>query len=346
MAVPDSQRVTVHDLIRGDVSFESSTIDDQVLTKSDGFPTYHLANVVDDHFMEISHVIRGEEWLPSTPKHLLLYQFFGWNPPQFGHLPLLLNPDRSKMSKRSGDVAVEDYRRKGMLPQVLINFVALLGWHPADDREIFSLAELVEEFSLERVQKAGAIFDLAKLRWMNAEYIKAMDSETLFANVRSHLEGWIDKAGESRVKYTVHSMRAGAESFEQIAERAKEVLQPRPPADPETMTLLYEDSARGVVAEFARRMAELPREDWNDYERLENHFKEKAAAAGLAYGRKGKTLWQPLRAALMRQPHGPELAKVMGMWGRERVLVELAHSLEIANELSSQQTPSGVGTQP
>ncbi len=141
--------------------------------KSDGFPTYHLANIVDDHDMRISHVIRGEEWLPSTPKHVLLYKFFGWEPPQFAHLPLLLNPDRSKMSKRSGDVAVEAYREKGVLPAALINFVALLGWHPQDEREFFTLEELVQEFSLERVNKAGAVFDQAKLKWMNTEYLTA-----------------------------------------------------------------------------------------------------------------------------------------------------------------------------
>jgi glutamyl-tRNA synthetase len=119
MAVPDNETVTISDLIRGDVHFETATIDDQVLMKSDGYPTYHLANVIDDYYMKISHVIRGEEWLPSTPKHVLLYRFFGWEPPAFAHLPLLLNADRSKMSKRSGDVAVEDYRRKGTLPDAL-----------------------------------------------------------------------------------------------------------------------------------------------------------------------------------------------------------------------------------
>jgi glutamyl-tRNA synthetase len=337
MAVPDDQTVIIHDLVRGDVRFESSTIDDQVLVKSDGFPTYHLANVVDDHMMNISHVIRGEEWLPSTPKHVLLYQFFGWTPPQFAHLPLLLNPDRSKMSKRSGDVAVEDYRQKGILPQALINFVALLGWHPVDDREILTLDDLIREFSLERVQKAGAVFDMAKLRWMNAEYIKAMSGSALLENLRPHLQDWIAEFGDQRVEYSIEMLRAGAESFEQIAERVREVFGPRPAADPGTMMILDDESARAVVADFAHKMAELPLSDWEDFPKLEEHFKQNAMEAGLVHGRKGKTLWQPLRAALMRQPHGPELAKVMGIWGRERVLTELRQSLKMSKQSVSEE---------
>lgn len=157
------------DLIRGNVQFDGKTIDDQVLMKSDGFPTYHLANVVDDHLMEITHVIRGEEWLPSTPKHLALYRAFGWQPPEFAHLPLLLNADRSKLSKRQGDVSVEDYIKKGYLKEAIINFVAFLGWNPGsgEEAEIFNLKELEEIFSIEKVHKAGAIFNLEKLDWFN-----------------------------------------------------------------------------------------------------------------------------------------------------------------------------------
>ena len=143
LRVPDATTVVIDDVVRGRVEFESAMIDDQVLLKSDGFPTYHLANVVDDHLMGITHVIRGEEWLSSTPKHVLLYQAFGWELPVFAHLPLLLNPDRSKLSKRQGDVAVEDYMQKGYLPEALLNFIAFLGWNPGDEREIFSLEALV-----------------------------------------------------------------------------------------------------------------------------------------------------------------------------------------------------------
>jgi len=163
------------DLIYGKIKIENKIIDDQVLMKSDGYPTYHLANVVDDHLMEISHVIRGEEWLPSTPKHILLYKAFGWEIPEFAHLPLLLNPDKSKLSKRQGDVAVKDYLKKGYLPEALLNFILLLGWNPKTEEEIFSLDEMVKRFDLSGVNKTGAIFNVEKLDWINGNYIREMD---------------------------------------------------------------------------------------------------------------------------------------------------------------------------
>lgn len=171
--------VKFKDLIRGEVEFKLENIDDQILLKSDGWPTYHLANVIDDHLMGITHVVRGEEWLPSTPKHILIYQALGWEVPQFGHLPLLLNPDRTKLSKRQGDVAVEDYLARGYLPQSLLNFLALLGWNPGTEDEIFSVKELIKKFSLERIQKAGAIFNREKLDWINGYYIRKMELNEL-----------------------------------------------------------------------------------------------------------------------------------------------------------------------
>jgi glutamyl-tRNA synthetase len=185
--IPHGRKLKFKDLIRGPVLFETDTIDDQILMKSDNFPTYHLANVIDDHLMEISHVIRGEEWLPSTPKHLLLYEALGWTPPEFAHIPLLLNKDKSKLSKRQGDVAVEDYIGKGYTKEALINFVAFLGWHPGkgEETEIFSLTELVEKFSLEKVHKSGAIFDVEKLNWFNFMWQRKMHTKKLEEIARS-----------------------------------------------------------------------------------------------------------------------------------------------------------------
>jgi len=172
----DRGDIVFHDLVRGDVRINARNVDDQILVKTDGYPTYHLASVVDDHLMEVTHVIRGEEWLPSTPKHVLLYEAFRWDAPIFSHLPLLLNPDKSKLSKRQGDVAVEDYLAKGYLPEALINFVALLGWNPGQGstKEVFTLSELSETFDFAQVNKAGAVFDTRKLDWLNAQYIKAL----------------------------------------------------------------------------------------------------------------------------------------------------------------------------
>jgi glutamyl-tRNA synthetase, bacterial family len=179
MKVPMEGDITFNDAIHGNITFNYRNVDDQVLIKSDGFPTYHLAVVVDDHLMKISHVIRGEEWISSTPKHILLYQYFGWEMPIFAHLPLILNPDRSKLSKRQGDVAVEDYLAKGFLPEALVNFVALLGWNPGDTREVFSMDELIKEFTLERCGKSGAIFDTKKLLWMNEQHIRLKSDKEL-----------------------------------------------------------------------------------------------------------------------------------------------------------------------
>lgn len=172
-AMPQEGQTVIHDLIYGEISYENKLLDDQVLLKSDGFPTYHLAVVVDDHHMQISHVTRTEEWIPSTPKHILLYEALNWKPPIFAHMPLLLNPDKSKLSKRQGDVAVEDFLAKGYLKEALVNFVAFLGWNPKTTQEIFSLEDLISQFDLEKVNKSGAIFDIHKLDWVNGQYIKS-----------------------------------------------------------------------------------------------------------------------------------------------------------------------------
>ena len=186
LKVPFDTEITFSDMIRGDVTVPSNDIDDQILLKSDGFPTYHLANVVDDRLMGITHVIRGEEWLPSTPKHVLLYDFFGWERPSFAHLPLLLNKDKTKLSKRQGSVAVEDFKQK-YIKDAFVNFVALLGWNPFADREIYTMQELIDNFSIEKVNKSGAVFDTQKLDWMNAQYLRSMDPKDLCASLAEEL---------------------------------------------------------------------------------------------------------------------------------------------------------------
>ncbi len=208
MKVPDSTVIAFHDLVRGPVEFSSEQMDDQVLLKSDGYPTYHLANVVDDHLMGISHVIRGEEWLSSTPKHVLLYRYFGWDMPQFAHLPLLLNPDKSKLSKRQGDVAVEDYRKKGYLPEALVNFVAFLGWNPGDERELFSKEELVQEFSLERVGKSGAVFNIEKLNWLNAQHLRQKTGDEILAMLRPLLKNGTEAGNAYPDEYLLRVVEA------------------------------------------------------------------------------------------------------------------------------------------
>lgn len=170
--MPLSGTTKVYDELRGEIEFSNKDLEDQVLIKSNGVPTYQFASIVDDHLMEISHIIRAEEWIPSFPKNILLYNSFGWKPPKFIHIPLTLSKDGGKLSKRRGDVAVEDYKKNGYLPEALINFSALLGWHPKNNKEIFTLEELEKEFSLAGMGVSSAIFDLEKLRWINGEHIR------------------------------------------------------------------------------------------------------------------------------------------------------------------------------
>ncbi len=181
LKIPQEGTTVVHDLLKGDIAFENRLLDDQVLLKTDGFPTYHLAVVVDDHMMEISHVIRADEWLPSTPKHVLLYQAFGWEPPVFAHVPLVMGPDGKKLSKRHGATNIDEFRKQGYVPEALFNFLSLLGWAPGEgsEQEIFSRQELSEKFELERVNLAPAVFSYDKLNWMNGEYIRRMSQEKL-----------------------------------------------------------------------------------------------------------------------------------------------------------------------
>lgn len=180
MKIPDNEVIEVDDLIFGKLKFPSNSVDDQVLIKTDGFPTYHLAVVVDDYLMKITHITRGEEWLPSAPKHVLLYRYLGWPVPQMIHFPNILNTNRKKLSKREGDVSVDDFINKGYLPEAMVNFLALLGWNPKTEQEIFSLSELVEKFDETTIHKAGAVFDYRKLDWINSHYIKQKtDTELL-----------------------------------------------------------------------------------------------------------------------------------------------------------------------
>src|SRR6266545_1473896 len=186
-AVPLEGSTTFFDVIHGEVTWENRVLDDFVILKSDGFPTYHLAHLVDDHAMEISHVLRGDEWISSTPRHVLLYRAFGWEPPTFAHLPAILGPDRKKLSKRHGPTGIAAFQEAGYLPEALTNYLALCGWSPGTDEEIFSLPELVERFELERVSPTGAIFDHDKLDWFNGIYIRNLSAAELANRMRPFL---------------------------------------------------------------------------------------------------------------------------------------------------------------
>jgi len=188
LKVPKDEEVSFVDLLRGTITVQSNEVDDTVLLKSDGYPTYHLAVVVDDHAMKISHVMRGEEWITSTPKHILLYKAFGWEPPIYAHIPVFLNPDgKGKMSKRKGAVAAQDFLNKGYLPEAMLNFFMILGWAPKDEQEILTLDEYIEQFDPAAISSKSVVFDLDKLDWINGMYIRALDDKVLAEKLQSYL---------------------------------------------------------------------------------------------------------------------------------------------------------------
>lgn len=341
----DRGDVTFADLVRGDVKFNVKDVDDQVLMKSDGFPTYHLANVVDDHLMEITQVIRGEEWLSSTPKHILLYEAFGWEVPQFAHLPLLLNADKSKLSKRQGDVAVEDYLVKGYLAEALINFVALLGWNPGQGatQEVFTLEELVEKFDLSSVHKSGAVFDLKKLDWLNGEYIKRLSVNELYEKVRDG--GFLEKEliknaplemqTEEYLKRVLAIERERLAKLSDIGEQNLFFFAVDPVYDPKKLNWKENtaEMTRESLSHAEKILSEVSDADWLQKEAIEKILMEAAVHAqslgGIEAGRsKGDFLW-PLRFALTGADKSPSPFDCAWVLGKEESLKRIRFAIEL-----------------
>ncbi|MBP7461789.1 MAG: glutamate--tRNA ligase [Candidatus Delongbacteria bacterium] len=320
LRMPENEAITFQDQIRGEVAFQSQLIDDQILIKSDGYPTYHLANVIDDHLMGITHVIRGEEWLPSTPKHIVLYRALGWQIPEFAHLPLLLNHDRSKLSKRQGDVAVEDYQRKGYLPEAMLNFIALLGWNPGTEQELFSLDELISLFSLDRVNKAGAVFDLNKLNWVNAQYMKHLSADSLRNLVWPFLiQSGRDLSDTGQIERMIAAVRDSLQKGDDIVEATEifyrdtfEINQP------EAVDILKNPLSQQVLYHLAEKMAAESILDKTSFLSLTKVISQ-------ITGAKKADLWMPIRIALTGVMHGPELTTVIEIFGREKCIKQLQH---------------------
>jgi glutamyl-tRNA synthetase len=285
-----------------------------VLLKSDGYPTYHLANVVDDHLMGITHVIRGEEWLSSTPKHILLYEYFGWDLPTFAHLPLLLNPDKSKLSKRQGDVAVEDYRQKGYLPEALVNFVALLGWNPGTEQEIFTLAELVDEFSLERVGKSGAVFNLEKLNWINTTYFRALPDQEIAARARGVLEQHgIVGFSDTYLRSVVALMKERISKVDDLIVAATYFFRDPERYDEQSIKKNWKAGTSEQLKDVAIGMQALPT---FDHAGVESVVRSTAVRSHVGASK----LIHPLRLAITGMPSGPGLFELMVVLGKETCL--------------------------
>ncbi len=324
MKVPDNITIKFSDIIRGDVEFSSERVDDQVLLKSDGYPTYHLANVVDDHLTEISHVIRGEEWLSSTPKHVLLYAAFGWDVPKFAHLPLLLNPDRSKLSKRQGDVAVEDYREKGYLKEALVNFVALLGWNPGDDREIFSLVELEKEFSLEKVNKSGAVFNVEKLNWLNFQHLRSKPEDEVLDMLKEHLTGTgmdVSRYTDDYLKEVITAMRERVTFMKDYTEKGPYFFVPPAEYDPEVIKKRWKPESAGYLKRLAGLFLSLDNPGKMDFE---NALHRTAEELNISNG----DLIHPLRLAVSGMGEGPGLFDIINILGKEETVRRINAAIE------------------
>ena len=315
--IPKDKIVQAKDIVYGKISVKTEDLDDFVLIKTDNYPTYHLANIVDDYTMGISHVIRGEEWLPSLPKHILLYQALGYPLPEFVHLPLLLNPDKSKLSKRQGDVAVEDFIKKGYLPEALLNYVALLGWNPGTDQELFLINQLIEQFSLEKINKAGAVFDVNKLNWFNAEYIRRIISEAgeryqqLIKQSQGYLQGHEDGAEDalklfgSRINHLSEISELSAFLFKLPAYTADMLVFKKSDS---------EKTDQGLNLSLGS-LAKLNDKDWT-LENLNQTLEDIAGKHGLTPG----DIFWPVRVALSGQEKSPSPSEILEVLGKEESL--------------------------
>lgn len=308
---------TFNDIVWGEIKIKNETLKDIVMIKSDGTPTYNFAVVIDDHDMGITHVIRGEDHIANTPKQILIYQALGWEVPKFAHLPMILGPDKSKLSKRHGATSVAEYKNMGFLPEAFFNYLALLGWSPGIDREIFSREELIELFSLERVIKRGAVFDIKKLEWMNAQYIKKTPAEKLYDLVLPFWKerGWITSEENIDKEYLIKVIELVKERCKTLVELANfsdYFLQKEPTYD----KILVEQEIRGkekLLSEVSEAL-----EGVNPFSsvNIEDCLKNFAEIKGL----KLKDIAQTVRIAISGKKVTPPLFEVMETLGKERVI--------------------------
>jgi glutamyl-tRNA synthetase len=321
---PLEGETTFHDLIRGQVTFKNSTLNDFILLKSDGYPTYHLANVVDDHLMAISHVLRADEWISSTPRHILLYQALDWQPPQFAHLPMILGTDRSKLSKRHGATTIIEYEEQGYLPEAMFNFLVLLGWSLDDRTELLSREELINHFSLERISKTAAIFNRRKLEWMNGVYLRRLNPEEFAQQATAFL----DRDLPPSVKRPLDTDYV-RQITPLLQERAKTLGEIPQLADFFFLDELQYDAslllAKGINAKSAADSVQTAIQKlgsiktW-DVSSLEDALRPLAVELNLSTG----NFFGLLRVAITGRTAAPPLFQTMAVLGREKCLNRLA----------------------
>ena len=323
LAVPLEGQTTLHDFIHGDITIQNADVDDQVLMKSDGFPTYHMAVVVDDHLMEITHVMRGDDWIPSFPKHILLYQAFGWAPPRHGHVPNVMGADKRKLSKRHGATSVIQFRDSGYLSEALVNFLALLGWAYDDHTELFTRRQLIELFTLDRIGKSPAIFDFAKLDWMNGYYIRELEPEDL----TDRLMPFLDRAGLASDRPTVRAIvplvQERLKRLDEIVEKVDFLFKDRLEYDPnlligQKMTAAESLSALRTAGEVLDGLA-----SFDDEAQMEHELRAAAERLGL----KPAQFLGILRVAATGKTVTPPLIGTLRILGRAKTMRRIRQAL-------------------
>ncbi len=337
--MPAGEKIIVHDLIRGEVTVDSDTLDDKVLFKSDGFPTYHLANIVDDHLMQISHVIRGEEWLPSLPLHIMLYKAFGWEPPKFAHLPLILKPNgKGKLSKRDGDQMgfpvfpldwqdpktgelIRGYREWGYLPEAVINILALLGWNPGNDQEIFTLDELIEQFSLERVQKHGAKFDPEKAKWFNQQHLRRKSDEQLAQMVKPILHSQGINVDDDYLLKVIHLLKDRVQFIEEFWTKGAYFFEQPRDFDPKSVKKHWKQATPEIMRKLLEYLKTI--DDFTSAN-LEEKLKQWIESQQLSFSK----VLTPLRLLVQGTTTGPHLFDMLELLGKDEVINRMEYGIK------------------
>lgn len=328
LKVPRKETVRFNDIIRGVVSFDTQGLDDQVLLKSDGLPTYHMANVVDDHEMGITHVIRGEEWLSSAPKHMLLYKYLGWDAPEMAHLPLIMSPSGGKLSKRKAEqegipINVRDYVKQDYEPEAVVNFLTYLGWGPGDDREVMSLEDMVNEFSLERVSKAGAVFNFKKLTWYNEHYMREKSDDELLPRIRKIVEDEGYKASDEYLKTIVGLMRDRVSRVPEVVELGRYFFEAPAEYDEKSAKKAWKAQTPDLVQKYLDEVRQLNESDFKAAT-LKEKLTGVIEAEEVGFGK----LMLPVRVAVTGMGFGPDLFETMELLGKEETEKRISGALD------------------
>ena len=327
MMVPEEGKCTIDDMLRGEIELDWAQVDAQILLKSDGMPTYHLANVVDDHLMKITHVIRGEEWINSAPKHKLLYEYFGWDMPRLCHMPLLRNPDKSKLSKRKNPTSINYYRRMGFLAEAVVNYLGRMGWSMPDEREKFSLQEMIEHFDLQRVSLGGPVFDIAKLSWLNGLWIRESLS---LEQLAERFQEWA--FNRDYLMQILPQIQKRLEVLSDVARLADFFVAGTVEIAPDALTSgkLEPDQVRKVLQYSIWRLEE--QRHWN-----REVISEALSALATSMGIKLKDFMMPLFVAVSGRPTAPSIMDAMAIIGSDMTRARLRHALEVAGGPSKKE---------